>query len=180
MCEVVGCFADPVKTGCMLRVCVHSCVGKWLVLWLYPDIWANFSESHMLFFKRWPVVKNTHTHGLLQTSTCNPDLSHREIHSGEGKQSAFKSQALISVNHILCKALPLDCSWNYSKYQSGSFWPYKEKKGGIRAGLAKVGQAQTFLAYYQHTAFCAQSPPLFSTNLTSRPNSACVSHFPLE
>ena len=49
--------------------------------------------------------------------------------------------------------------WNKSKYQSGSVWPYKEKKGGIQAGLAKLNLAQTFLAYYQHTAFRADHPP---------------------
>lgn len=86
-------------------------------------------------------------------------LQTRGITRQRRKQSHFKLQAFISVNHIPCKALPLVCSWNYSKYQSGSFWPYKEKKGGIRVALAKVGQTQTFLAYYQHVAFCAEPHP---------------------
>lgn len=161
----------------MSCVCVHTYVCKCLVFWIYPDIWANFSQNHTCYFLRGGQQLKTYTEGLLKTSTCSPEPPHRGVQAREEKQSSFKSQALISVNHILCKTSPLVCSWNSSKYQSGSFWPYKEKKGGIRDGLAKVGPTQTFLAYYQYTAFCALPPP---SPLHISPNSACVSHFPLE
>lgn len=99
--------------------------------------------------KRWPAVKNIHR----RPGTCNSEPPHGGIQGREGKQPSLKSQAFISVNHSLCKTLPLAWSWTYLRFQSGSFWPYKENKRGIWAGLAKVGQTQTFLAYYQHKAF---------------------------
>lgn len=136
-------------------VCAHLCMQVPCPVDISRHLRKLFSESHMLFFKRWPAVKNIHRRPAQDLVPAVQSLPIEE-HQAEKKNSPlFKSQALISVNHILCKTLPLVCSWNSSKYQSGSSWPYKEKKGGIQAGLAKAGQTQTFLAYYQHTAFCA-------------------------
>lgn len=125
---------------CLTVLVYASTLSSWY-------IWTFF-ENHI--FKRWIAVKNIHR----SPGTCGPDPPHSE-------KSSPKSQALTCVNYILCKTVPLAVGSTLNL----SFWLYKENSGGIQAGLVKVGPTQTFLAYYQHTAFCTWP----TSPLTSRP-----------
>lgn len=107
---------------------------------MYPDIWANFSQNHTCYFLRARLaVKTIRRRPGFSSRTCRPKpFPHRGIPGREEKQSSSKSQALISVNHILCKTFPLLRSWNSSKYLSRSFLAVQ---GERRRNLGWTGQS---------------------------------------
>ena len=73
-------------------MCMCVCVCTYTPLWLYPDIWANFSQNHTCYFLRGGQQLKTCTEGQPKTSTCTPEPPCRGIPGREDKQPFFKSQ----------------------------------------------------------------------------------------
>lgn len=83
-------YDECARSLTVLLMCM--CVCTYTPLWLYPDIWANFSQNHTCYFLRGGQQLKTCTEGQPKTSTCTPEPPCRGIPGREDKQPFFKSQ----------------------------------------------------------------------------------------